>query len=107
MFLGTKRKTKLCLEIVGKKIISTSYVTLLGIKIDWKLNFNLHVNDICNTANNKAKALTRLRFKLNQSQKCSLYHCYIMSSFGYCPVTWMFCGKVSNENINKVQRKAL
>ena len=30
-----------------------------------------------------------------------------MSSFGYCPVTWMFCGKVSNENINKVQRKAL
>ena len=30
-----------------------------------------------------------------------------MSSFGYCPVTWMFCGKVSNEKINKVQRKAL
>ena len=107
MFLGTRSKTKICLEIGGNKIISSTFVTLLGIKIDWKLNFNLHVNGICNTANNKAKALTRLRFKLNQSQKRCLYYCYVMSSFGYCPVTWMFCGKVSNEKINKVQRKAL
>ena len=107
MILGTRSKTKLCLDVDGKKCISTTSVTLLGIEIDWKLNFNIHANKICSIATNKAKSLARLRFKLNQSQKLCLYHCYIMSNFGYCPVIWMFCGKVSNNNMNKVQLKAL
>ena len=107
MFLGTREKVKLCLKINGNYCISTSSVTLLGIEIDWKLTFNKHVKSITNNANNKAKALSRLRYKLDVTQKLTLYHCYILSAFGYCPIIWMFCGKSSNEGIDRVQRIAL
>ena len=107
MFLGTRAKTKLCLNIEGKCCISTTSVTLLGVEIDWKLTFNKHVQNITNNANNKAKALSRLRYKLNLNQKLSLYHCYVLSVFGYCPIIWMFCGKTYNAGIDRVQRKAL
>ena len=107
MFLGTRKKTKLCLRIGNKVCVSTSSVTLLGVEIDWKLNFNLHVKTITNKANNKTNALSRLRNKLDINQKLSLYHSYIISAFGYCPLIWMFCGKSYNELIDRVQRKAL
>ena len=107
MFLGTREKTKLSLNIDGKRCISTSSVTLLGIEIDWKLTFNKHVKIITCNANKKAKALSRLRYKLDTTQKLSLYNSYVLSAFGYCPVIWMFCGKSSNEYINRVQRIAL
>ena len=107
MFLGTREKTKLCLNIGGNNCISTSSVILLGNEIDWKLTFNKHVKNITSNARNKAKALSRLRYKLDLTQKLSLYHCYVLSAFGYCPVIWMFCGKSFNEGIERVQRLAL
>ena len=105
--MALERKTKLCLRIGNKSCVSTSSVTLLGVEIDWKLNFNLHVKNITNKANNKANSLSRLRNKLDTNQKLSLYHSYILSAFGYCPLIWMFCGKSCNELINRVQRKSL
>ena len=107
MFLGTREKTKLCLNIGGRNCISTSSVILLGNEIDWKLTFNKHVKNITSNARNKAKALSRLRYKLDLTQKLSLYHSYVLSAFGYCPVIWMFCGKSFNEGIERVQRLAL
>ena len=61
MFLGTKNFTKICLNIDGQNCLSTKCVLLLGINIDWKLNFNNHVNHMCTKAPTKLKALYRLR----------------------------------------------
>ena len=107
MFLGTRKKIDLCIDINGKTSRTTSSVILLGIDIDWKMTFNKHVKQACKAANNKSKSLARLRYKLNQSQKLSLCNSYVMSCFGYCPIVWMFCGKSANEIINRIQRKAL
>ena len=107
MFLGTQKKINLCLDINGATSRSTSQVTLLGIIIDWKLNFNKHVNSICDKAKNKAGALMRLRKDLDLSQKIILYNSFIISSFGYCPVVWMYCGIIANKNINSIQKRAL
>ena len=107
MFLGTRKKVDLCLDINGKTSRTTSSVNLLGVEIDWKLKFNKHVNQNCKNAYNKTKALARVRYKLNQRQKLSLYNSFAMSCFCYCPVVWMFCGKSANEFAERVQRKAL
>ena len=107
MILGTKKLPKKCLNINGNKCMSTTLVTLLGIKIDWKLNFNKHVTFLCEKANSRAKALHRLRTVLSIKQKLVLYNSFIMSNFNYCPVIWMHYGKTSNESINKVQKRAL
>ena len=107
MFLGTKNKIKLCLEINGRKTISNSEVILLGIKIDWKLQFNRHVEQICNNARKKVGALMRLRNKLDVEQKLILYNSFIKSQFDYCAIVWLFHGKVANQHINSIHKRAL
>ena len=107
MFLGTKSKTKLCLEINGKKCVSSDKVKLLGITIDWKLQFNDHVKALCINANKKVSALMRLRKKLSLDQKSILFNSFISSQFGYCPIIWMFCGKTTNHLISRVHNRAL
>ena len=69
MFLDTKKKNKLCLDIYGMKTISTPQVTLRGRTIDWKLLFNGHVDNLCNLARSKTGALMRLRKKLTTDKK--------------------------------------
>ena len=107
MILGTKSKSGLKIEINGKSSIATSSVVLLGIEIDWKLSFNAHVQSICKKANQKAGALMRIRNNILQAQKLTLYHSFIMSSFSYCPLIWMFCGIVANNRVDRVQMRAL
>ena len=107
MFLGTKSKIELYLDINGRKNISTPEVTLLGIKIDWKLQFNRHVEYLCQKARNKAAALMRLRNKLDVEQKLILYNSFIKSQFGYCPIVWLSHGKVAEDQINRIHKRAL
>ena len=30
-----------------------------------------------------------------------------MSTFKYCPLLWVFCGKTENKSINKIQNRSL
>ena len=50
-----------CLTIHNAEIKSKKSVTLLGIEIDNKLNFEKHVSAICKKANNQLKAISRKR----------------------------------------------
>ena len=43
MFLGMKTNRRLRLNIEGKKLNATDHVELLGIEIDSKLVFSIHV----------------------------------------------------------------
>ena len=36
-----------------------------------------------------------------------LSEAYIMSTFKYCPLIWVFCGKTENKSINKIQNRIL
>ena len=107
MFLGTKKIIHKCLNIDVKNSRSKTSVLLLGIIIDWKLNFNEHVKLLCAKANAKVKVLYRLRSKLDPRQKLMLYNSFLMSNLNYCPIIWMFYGKTSNEKINNIHRRAL
>lgn len=107
MFLGTKCKINICLDIKGKKTYSTQEVKLLGVTIDWKLLFNSHVDKICHFAKNKTGALMRLRNILTTEQKLLLYNSFIKSQFGYCSCVWMYHGKTADLRINNIQKRAL
>ena len=55
----------------GKSITSSDTVGLLGITIDKNINFKWwHIQNICHKANNRTKALFRMRkfLKLEQAQ---------------------------------------
>ena len=60
IFVGLEKGQKLSFEINGTSIRITEEVKLLGITIDSKLQFQSHVEAICNTANQKVKAFSRI-----------------------------------------------
>ena len=108
MFLGSKiDNSKITLAIENKQIKRKRDVKLLGITIDEKLAFTKHIANICSLANNRLRALTRIRSYLSTEQTKYLSEAYIMSAFRYCPLIWMFCNKTSNNQINKIHKRTL
>ena len=73
-------------------------VKLLGVIIDNKLNFEEHVNSLCNKANKKLTALIRLVKFLSFEKKRNLLKAFIESQFKYCPLIWMFHSRNLNNN---------
>ena len=60
------------LTIDNQTIKSVPSVELLGIHLDDKLNFNLHISNICRSAANQLNALIRLKSYLNFNAQKSL-----------------------------------
>ena len=94
--------------VIGNKTIESSRsVKLLGLTIDNKLNFGIHINNICKVASAKTKGLGRIKNRLNLSQAKILYNCFILFQFNYCCPVWMFCSKTLQNKINQIQKRAL
>ena len=82
-------------------------VKLLGVTIDSKLMFNGHVNSTCQKTNNKVEGFSRVVRDLEPQKSSLLYNSFILTNFNYCPLIWMFCGKTTNDMVNRVHKRAL
>ena len=69
IFLGLKINNLLCLNIDGQKIKQSEHVKLLGVQIGSKLNFNVHVKELCKKMNQKLSAFSRMRPFLNREKE--------------------------------------
>ena len=65
------------------------------------------MKSICTKANKKVGAFSRVVKYLDGQKAKLLYNAFIMSTFNYCPLIWMFCGKRSNKEVNMVHKRAL
>ena len=57
-----RKKQKTILTIDEKVITSSENVTLLGLELDSKLNFDAHISKICNKSAEQLNALCRIRY---------------------------------------------
>ena len=81
---------------------------LLGVTIDYLLNFDLHVSNICKKAARQINVLLRLSKFLTIETKNLIYKSFIRSSFNFCPFVWHFCSKTSSAKMEKkLQYRAL
>ena len=96
MFLSKYKNIEKNMSFDGKTITSSLTVELPGITLDKNINFKRHIQNIYHKANNKTKALFRIRKLLNLEQVQVLVEGYISSNFRYCPLSWMFCCKMSD-----------
>ena len=80
---------------------------VLGLNIDVKLDFREHVSQICAKAGRQLNVLRRLSRNLNFDSKLAIYNSFISSTFHYCPVVWIFCGKVSSNKLEKLNERAI
>ena len=108
--LAVGKKTydkKPCIHINDTDLMCESTVKLLGIDIDYKLNFDVHVGKICRKASQQLNILKRLGIFLNKLTKLTIFHTFILSNFNFCPLAWHFCSETNSKKIEKVQERAL
>ena len=106
-FLSKYKNIEKSMSFDGKTIKSSDTVELLGIILDKNINFKRHIQNIYCKANNKTKALLRIRKFLTLEQAQRLAQAHISSNFRYCPLIWMFCGKMSDNLIVKTHYRTL
>ena len=82
-------------------------VKLLGIEIDYQLNFDTHISTICRKASQQLNIIKRLGPYLNRLNKLTIFHTFILSSFNFCLWAWHFCTEKNSKKIEKVQERAL
>ena len=96
--------TNIPLTIVNQTIKSLPSVELLGVHLDEKLNFNLHISNICRSAANQLNALIRLKSYLSFNAKSLSQQLHtVISIFNYCPLVWIFSTAKSLNNIVPLQ----
>ena len=94
------------ISIDQKNIKTSSSVKLLGVHIDDKLIFNLHITNYRFAANQR-HALIRLRMFLNFEEKKTLIMSFFYATFNYCPLVWMSFRAKSLNKVESLQKRAL
>ena len=102
-----KETTGNILNINQEQIESEPWVKLLGVKIDNKLNFDLHINDLCKKSSSQLNAIIRLSPFLNFHAKQILIQSFIYANFNYCPLVWHFSSSISISKVESIQKRAL
>ena len=82
-------------------------VKLLGIEIDYQLNFDTQIANLCKKAARQLNVLQRLSKFLNFETRKIIFKTFIRSNFNYCPLAWHFCSKASTDKLEKIQYRAL
>ena len=89
---------------IGTDIVSIEKsVKLLGIQLDNRLNFNLHVNASCKSTSSQLNALVRLNKFLSFEQKKVLVNSFILSNFDYYPLVWFISSAKSLKKVGNLQ----
>ena len=107
MIPGDQSHHKHILKINSIKVEVSDDALLLGIKIDKKLTFKQHIEDLCRKAQYKVHALRRKRKVLTIEKTKILGNAFICSQFNYAPLLWMFCRKTLYSKIEKIHHKPL
>ena len=94
--------TNVPLTIDNQTIKRVPSVELLGIHLDDRLNFNLHISNICRSAANQLNALIRLKSYLNFNAKRVLINGYVISDFNHCLLVCIF---FTVKSLNKIESR--
>ena len=94
-------------NIDNKLIESENEQVLLGVTIDSNLSFEKHINNLCKKASQKLNALARISGYINLQKRRVIMKSFIISQFGYFPLTWMFHSKRLNNKIKSIHERAL
>ena len=100
----TSKNENLTSKLGGDCIIyCDKEVKLLGVTIDFKLKFDIHISNICKQLG-VSKRIGKNLFKLG---KLNIYHSFILSNLSCCPLTWHFYGEANTKKLEKIQERAL
>ena len=93
---------------VGESLIKNSTCEkLLDVKIDNKLNVDIHVKGICTKANNKLRAFARATSYMSLEKKKLLMTSFFNAQFDYCALIWILHNLSNNTKIKHLHVRCL
>ena len=95
------------MNFAGFEITTEKVVNLLGIDIDFKLNFNKHIGSLCKKAAGQLNAICRMGKYVGEDEKKILIQSFVHANFNYCPLVWFFTSPESLRKIERIQERAL
>ena len=81
----TSESKGLVINVENNQITNSKCEKLLGIKINHKLTFNAHIDEICKKAGQKMNALSRVIPYMNITKRRTLLNTFFMPQLDYCP----------------------
>ena len=107
IILGKDVPQSIALTAQDYEIPLSNHLKVLGVTLDDKLKFDIHIDSICLSASQQINALKRLSKFLDESSCVLIYKSFVLSTFSYSPITWIFCGKRNSLKLEKLQRKGI
>ena len=80
---------------------------LLGVTLDYRLDFDPHISNLCKIAATQLNVLNRLKTFIGFQEKKILVQSFVYSNFDYCPLVWYFSSSKSLQKVEKLQEHAL
>ena len=80
-------------QLGGSLIERSDCEKMLGVKIDYKLNFDEHVKTLCSKANNKLRALARATPYMSIEKRKILMNSFFNEWLNYGPLIWVLYDK--------------
>ena len=91
---------------VNKENINViSNIKMIGLHIDSKLSFNLHIDIICKSTSNQLNVPVLLKRSLVNEEKFVLVNSFIYSNFNDCSFVWIFSSRKSLNKIENLQKR--
>ena len=91
----------------GVMITPSDNVKLLGVRLDNKLNFSVHIRDMLSKCAKQINVLARLSKLLSAECKMKMLNAFVMSNLNYCSTLYHFCHLDDAVKLEKLQKRAL
>ena len=107
MLMGEAREDSFSFKIERKQLHPVKQVKILGVNFDADMKFSSHISVICSKASRQLNVLKRLSRFLDEKSRFAVYKSFMASTFEYCPVVWIFCGKANGRKLERLHERAL
>ena len=88
--------------IAGVDIPCEQNVKLLGVELDFLLNFDNQIKAMSMKAARQLNVLQRLSKLLSEETRLLIFKLFIQSNFNYCLLIWHFCSKANTKKLEKL-----
>ncbi len=110
VIFGTRAKLQgvgnVNLDVSGEPLERTNKMKYLGMILDEKLNFDEHVDYICNKAVNKLGILRKARDFLDLETSVLLYKSLVLPHFDYCDIVYASTSVTNLQRLQVMQNSA-
>ena len=105
--LSESKNFNFTLRLNNKTLHESHHVKYLGILIDYKLNWNSHINELTKTLGRAIGLLSKIRHFVTSSTLKHLYHSLFNSHLSYGCILWSSATDAQLDRIRKLQKRAI